>query len=353
MNWNKQSYLSVNEIGNKIRNQKVRDKLYFAEKIINSSSREYRFWSKGGRIDILLELSIANSIILYIDDAILDVANTSLVTSSVDLLKGEHIVKLVFDTSSSTEVKLTIEGLGIKKSGDYRLSSYDYINKRVMIKDSKDTLYYVDIDSAAPSLKPHEMFSCSRLEYYHQPYDDYIEAEAYLIRDGLGTLYWMDEGIEDIIEHNVSAVALLEAIDSSYDYIIAYLKNGIIYYRMKYPSHQLTIVNVVCDDIYSEMVSISSHILCKNSNGEWDIIKPIKDSPTTVYLVREHLRLRERPSIDVQGSEITLYPKDKGFYYDSNDKALTNADVMAFYGNKVLLVWDDKARIIDKEMIIC
>ncbi len=349
MEWLKNTYLAVTGLNTNMQSlMSDSGRIDYIEQGSNGELK-YRFKATGKRVAIMIELTSEMQVITKLDNFIIDISNSNKIAIKTDLIssRSAHIISLHFDTSYTDNVIISLYAEGIKCANmRYIYRGVDYVDNYVYLEGEDNAMYMLDPNASNPEIQVCS-FDMRSTVSYNSGIEHIVRAD---INDN--TLSIDDNGIVSTISTNATSVTLSKAQISSNYYRLYYTDTDNAMWRITYGTSGASIAERVTEESVMLVIGVGQlGVLYKLSSGVWKCIYESESGGIEVVTTTTISR-KFTPTIAIESGEMKIYSKDKDKYYKSDEVTpFIYADVLAYVGNKAIIVWQDRIRIIDKEEI--
>ncbi len=339
MDWNKQTYLAVNEIKGSMGRSNASDRLVFKDKGY-SGRYAFRFRSGKGQMGITVESQTPILMTVKLDGVIIRRDTSDFTDANSDIDRGEHSLQIDYDGGYGGSFVITLTAPSLMRTDIYRFSSYDEIGGKVYIKDSQDNLYSFLKSDGYPRLLSETASPISSISY-----DGGIKTASAYLESGL--LKINDNGTVTALADNVESFVLLRALLSKYHYHLYYLRNKQIYIIEK-TAEGFMPAEGIGREIVDEIAGEGGSVFFYKTEGRWNAkLEGVYQNVVTIN--RKILNSDCMPAY----SDGTYYVNRGGCFLENDTfKPVANADAMFFVGNDGYMMWKGKINKFNKENIL-
>ena len=244
MDWNKQSYLEVSEIKQRL-DSKNKDTLSSSLLIlkVDKQCAKVDFITTGRRLTVIIESDSVQDILVKLDDCIIAYDRNKYVTATDNIKAGKH--RLDVECELDEPIKITVIAEQIKEvDKHYEIECYDKVNQILYVKDRDYVSYRIDLSKTKPYLELNYSIPTSSIMYLIA--DNNYTVSAYIDN---GVLQINDNGNIISIQSDVSSCCVVEALNDNYYYQIFYIYQNTVYMIYKDSSGYSAPMNIGIEQI--------------------------------------------------------------------------------------------------------
>lgn len=349
MDWNKQAYLGISELKGRIDSKGSCNTLVL-NRIPVDNTVNIDFKCQGRNIQIIVELHQEVLAIIWLDGCIVESDRSNLITVNTDTYNGDHKLNIELRGEYNDRVKITLTAVGIQEIvHTYEPYAMDNNNKILYLRDKSNNVYSVNIIDEYPVISSYNGIVINSVSYVVNGIS--IPVSAYIEN---GALKVNDNNVIAILANNVTSCTILKPLNDSYHYHIYYVSNNVMYQIEKGVGGYTAPIFIGNDSVERIVGSGDKAYLYKTTEGKWNAIEE-GIYQTTITINKISIDSISMPAIAVDNDNTVYYVRGNKGYHRMNEPNATkaNCDSMLFVNGKVIMIWNDRVRILEREVIGC